>query len=223
MPEDIHSANKAMVNSFGSRVTVTVPAVICNDLVATVADRYTQAKRHQWGSVTELAWVLTLLKDTNLRFPAWWAVFSSEAARAGSLPGAVMCLVGFVLQICVAIAFALHSNSGNNSVLPSNAAFALGVIGAGAVLQWAWFWIAEFTWWNTVLRKLPIERPTYFRWILIVVAMPVANVVNIILFFILPTFHALYHASFVSYSLKYTVAPKGDYACLQQLSAPQSV
>jgi hypothetical protein len=215
MPEDIHTANKAMVNSFGSRATVAIPAVICNDLVPMVSDRYMQAKRHQWGSVTEFAWLLALLRDTKIRLPAWWAVFSSEMARAGSLAGACACLAGHVLQAVVLIA--LH---GHWQELPPRAAFSLSLMGASAVLQWLLFWVAELAYWNSLLRQFPIERPSVCRWVLLVVAMPVANVFNSVLFFVVPTFHALYHAAFKG-ELAYVCAPKGDAArgCAPLLAA----
>jgi len=206
MPEDIHTANKAMVNSFGSRATVAIPAVICNDLVPMMSDRYLQAKRHQWGSVTELAWLVTLLRDTKIRFPAWWAVFSSETQRAGSLAGAVVCLVGHVLQALMVIA--LH---GHWQDLPPRAVFALSLMGLSAVLQWLLFWVAELAYWNTLLHQFPIQRPSVWRWLVLVAAMPFASVVNSLLFFIAPTFHALYHAAFKG-ELAYVCAPKGDAA-----------
>merc|ERR1719424_2507121 len=78
IPEDIHTANKARVNNFGSATTVAIPSIICNDLVVSFADRYTQAKRHQMGSITEFAWAIALLFEAKTSFQGWWAVFKVE-------------------------------------------------------------------------------------------------------------------------------------------------
>uniref|UniRef100_A0A7S2JNP7 Glycosyltransferase 2-like domain-containing protein n=1 Tax=Zooxanthella nutricula TaxID=1333877 RepID=A0A7S2JNP7_9DINO len=207
MPEDIHTANKAIVNSFGSRTTVLVNAVICNDLVPTIGERYAQAKRHQWGSLTELAWVVALWTETGLRFPAWWAVFASESQRSGSLPSAVMALACYV-QVSICVYFV----GVQGQVLPAHVRPLLWAAGVSVLWSWIWFWVAELAYWNTVMRQFPAQRPSACRWALLVLASPLAYVVNNVLFFILPTLHALCHAAFAGHELVYRTAPKGDAA-----------
>mmetsp|Transcript_104138 Transcript_104138/g.269661 ORF Transcript_104138/g.269661 Transcript_104138/m.269661 type:complete len:635 (+) Transcript_104138:149-2053(+) len=204
MPEDIHTVNKAMVNSFGSRTTVTIPAIICNDLVASTGDRYQQAKRHQWGSVTELAWLGSVFQDMGLRFPAWWAVFSAEACRAGSFISTVACFAASLIEAAFIVVMAL-----NWDYVPDKAKLFLSLAGLLVAWQWLWFWIAEIFLWQTLLRQFPIERPSLARWMLLVLVMPLLHTVNRIVFLIAPTAHALYHAVFLG-ELAYVCAPKGN-------------
>lgn len=204
MPEDIHTVNKAMVNSFGSKTTVTIPSIICNDLVAGVADRYQQAKRHQYGSVTELAWIVALFQDMGLRFHAWWAIFISEASRAGSLIGTVACLAAFLTEMFFCVILVTEWQH-----VPGQARFLLSLAGSFVAWQWLWFWIAEFALWQTLLYQFPVERPPIWRWPLLVLLMPGLQSVNRVIFLILPTFHALYHAIFYG-ELAYVCAPKGN-------------
>mmetsp|Transcript_62871 Transcript_62871/g.182370 ORF Transcript_62871/g.182370 Transcript_62871/m.182370 type:complete len:625 (-) Transcript_62871:133-2007(-) len=203
MPEDIHSVNRAMTNSFGSRTTVTIPSFICNDLVETFSDRYKQAKRHQYGSVTELAWTGSLFKNMGLRLVPWWTVFSSEAARPGSFLSTVGCVIAACMEFPVMCWVALHF-----SLVPSYARFLLGLAGFVAGWSWLWFWVAEFTLWQTLLKQFPIERPSVFRWLLLVLLLPALNMINRIAFLILPTADAMFHAVFVG-DLAYVCAPKG--------------
>mmetsp|Transcript_22293 Transcript_22293/g.56783 ORF Transcript_22293/g.56783 Transcript_22293/m.56783 type:complete len:621 (-) Transcript_22293:98-1960(-) len=204
MPEDIHTVNKAMVNSFGSRTTVTIPAIICNDLVTTIADRYQQAKRHQWGSVSEMAWLVSLLQDMGLQFPTWWAVFSNEAARAGSFVSTIACLAIVITEAVVLTLLNSHW-----AMLPSRAKQMLVMGAVYMSWQWLWFWVAEMTMWTTQLQPFPIKRPSVVRWAVIFLTMPLVSAVNKIVFLIVPTLHALHHATFRG-ELAYVCAPKGD-------------
>lgn len=203
MPEDIHTVNKAMVNSFGSRTTVTIPAIICNDLVASMGDRYQQAKRHQWGSVTELAWLAAVFQDMGLRFPAWWAIFTAEAWRAGSFISTVACFAASLIEAAFVVVLALNWGS-----VPDRAKLFLSLAGLHMAWQWLWFWIAEISLWQTLLRQFPIERPSLARWLLLVFLMPLLHTLNRVVFLIVPTAHALFHAVFLG-ELAYVCAPKG--------------
>jgi len=204
MPEDIHTVNKAMVNSFGSRTTVSIPAIICNDMVTTIADRYQQAKRHQWGSVSEVAWLVALYQDMGLPFPTWWAVFSTESCRAGSYLSTMACMAMSVIEGLLLFLLNKHF-----SELPDRLRQVLVVGGLYVSWQWLCFWIAECAMWRTQLRQFPIKRPSVFRWVLIVLAMPFVSAVNKLIFLIIPTLHAVYHATFLG-ELAYVPAPKGD-------------
>jgi len=243
MPEDIHTVNKAMVNSFGSRTTVTIPAFICNDLVAGFGDRYQQAKRHQWGSVTELAWLAALFQDMGLRFPAWWAIFTSEATRAGSFISTIATIAQLLVEASLGIVLTQHWAD-----VPSRAKFLLSLTGSYMAWQWLWFWIAEIALWQTLLQQFPIEHPSPARWVALILSMPTLHGVNRVVFLILPTVHALclrmlsrlhgdcttqsgraawmcrslavpecrYHAVFVG-ELAYVCAPKGVLRpCLEE-------
>jgi len=202
MPEDIHTANKAMVNNFGSRTTVAIPPLICNDLVVGLSHRYTQARRHQWGSVTELAWQMALYTDTKLSFPSWWAVFSSEACRGGSVLHLLGYLSSFVLMLVVSLIVAGHW-----SHLPERFQFYMKLLAWGSVWRWLWFWIAELTLWHTLMKQFPIQRPSPMNWVALIVAMPFLSAVADVVFYMVPTLHGLFHATFVG-ELAYVCAPK---------------
>jgi hypothetical protein len=203
MPEDIHTANKAMVNNFGSMTTVTVPSIICNDLVSGLGDRYQQAKRHQYGSVTECAWLVSVLLDMKLRFPAWWALFKSETVRPGSFIGTLACIASCFMELLFLVLVTSHW-----STLPAKAQLLLRLGGAYMMWTWLWFWIAEVTMWRTLLTQFPIQHPSWWRWTLLLLAMPSMSSVNLVVFLILPTLHALFHAVFIG-ELAYVCAPKG--------------
>lgn len=203
MPEDIHTVNKAMLNSFGSRTTVTIPGFICNDLVPKIGDRYRQAKRHQWGSVTELAWLIAVFDKMQLRFPTWWPVFTSEMARAGSFISTVAALAAIIIETGFGVVLMIFWEH-----IPPMAKFILALWGSFLSWQWMWFWIAEFILWQRLVEHFPIERLSLSRWVTLVLVMPVLHTVNKAIFLITPTAHALYHAVFKG-DLEYICAPKG--------------
>jgi hypothetical protein len=204
MPEDIHTVNKAMVNSFGSRTTVTIPAIICNDMVTTVADRYQQAKRHQWGSVSEVAWLASLYLDMGLPFPTWWTVFCTETNRAGSYLSTMACLALTIIEAMLLFILNRHF-----SILPDRLRQALAMGAMFVAWQWLCFWAVEFAMWRTQFQQFPMKRPSAFRWLMIILCMPFASAVNKLIFLIIPTLHAVYHATFHG-ELAYVCAPKGD-------------
>jgi hypothetical protein len=108
MPEDIHTANRARVNNFGSSTTVAIPSIICNDTVVELGDRYGQAKRHQMGSITELAWSIALLFEAKTSLPAWWAVFKVEAGRDGSFLDIAKSIVSYGCKLTVSYLVLAH-------------------------------------------------------------------------------------------------------------------
>jgi len=202
MPEDIHTVNKAMVNSFGSRVTVTVPGIICNDMVPRIADRYVQAKRHQWGSVTEMAWTLSLFTDMRLTLPAWWSVFVSEALRPGSFVSTLFVPCSIIIELALGVLVFFHWDW-----LPDKIRYALRLLVAFFAWQTLCFWIVELTMWHTLLRRFPIRRPSGIRWLMLMILMPVAQVVNLVIFLVVPTLDAVHHATFRG-DLAYVCASK---------------
>lgn len=91
MPEDAHTSVKAYVISNGCDVLVPVYAVISNDLVTDMTDRYIQAKRHAWG-VTEVAYVASLYQ--YIRFPTWSRLLAARIqAELNIVPGWLMLLL----------------------------------------------------------------------------------------------------------------------------------
>jgi len=204
MPEDIHTANKAMINNFGSRTTVAIPSIICNDLVVSFSGRYGQAKRHQWGSVTEFAWGLCLLFESKMSFPAWWAVFKTETGRDGSFLDIARGIAGYGCKFVVLYLICAHW-----SMLHWRAKLYLGFAVSFGIWRWAWFWIAELILWETLLRQFPVKRPSVARWILIVCCMPVVQLVAEQIFYIWATLHCLWYITFIG-EYQYVCAPKGE-------------
>jgi cellulose synthase/poly-beta-1,6-N-acetylglucosamine synthase-like glycosyltransferase len=204
MPEDIHTANKARINNFGSSTTVAIPSLICNDLVVTFADRYTQAKRHQMGSITEFAWGMSLFFETQLSFPGWWAVFKVEAGRDGSFLDIAKAIIGYGCKVTIGYLLFAHW-----SLLHWKARLYLGFAICVMVWNWLWFWIAELFLWQTLLTQFPVKRPSVGRWVLIVCTMPMFLFVGEVIFYLASTLQCLWRITFVG-ELSYVCAPKGD-------------
>jgi len=203
MPEDVHTAAKAMVNNFGSLSTVAIPALICNDLVENYGDRYTQAKRHQWG-ITEMAWHFALAKHMNLSFSSWWAVFGAENRRAGSFFSCAQIFASFIVFPSAGVYAALYWDT-----LHSNIQAYVFIYLATMVFQWIIFWAQEFFLWRHLLHQFPIEHPSPLRWLVLALFSPVWHVLTTLSFFVVPTIHCLYHVTFIG-ELGYVCAPKGE-------------
>jgi len=213
MPEDIHTANKARVNNFGSRTTVAIPSFICNDLVVEFGDRYTQAKRHQMGSITEFAWALALFFESKTSFPGWWAVFNVEAGRDGSSLDIARSIVGYGCKITVYYILFSHW-----SMLHWKARLYLGFGFSVVVWRWLWFWIGELFLWQTLLLQFPVKRPSTARWVLIVSTMPFFLFVGELIFYLGATIQCLLRLTFIG-ELEYVCAPKGDEPAPASLAA----
>jgi len=204
MPEDIHTCNKVKLNNFGSLSTVAIPAIICNDLVTSFKDRYTQAKRHQYGSVTEFAWVVSLYKVRKLSLQAWAAVLLGELGRPGSFLDVAQTLVGFVFKYFIMAFIANHWAD-----FPNKVKLLLIMAFMGTVWKYVLFWLAEFLVWDHLMRQFPVKRPSLLRWCLLVISMPVLFPVCEFVFFIWATMDGLWHITFKG-ELAYVCAPKGD-------------
>jgi cellulose synthase/poly-beta-1,6-N-acetylglucosamine synthase-like glycosyltransferase len=204
MPEDIHTANKARINNFGSRTTVAIPSIICNDLVVSFSDRYTQAMRHQMGSITEFAWGFALYFESKASFPGWWAVFSVEAGREGSFCDIARSMVGYGCKLTVYYLITAHW-----SMLHWKARLYLSFALSCTIWRSLWFWISELFLWQSLLHQFPIKRPSTARWLLIVCTMPLCSLAGEMIFYFGATLHCLLRITFVG-ELSYVCAPKGD-------------
>jgi hypothetical protein len=203
MPEDIHAANRAMLNSFGSRTTVPIPSIICNDLVVQFADRYTQAKRHHYGSISEFAWMMSLFR-AKFDFHAWWQIFQAEIGRPGSFVSIAIDLSSKFMKVFICYVFLAHW-----SMLTWKTRLYVGCGLAASVWQHFWFVMAEGILWNTLLDQFPIKKPSLGRWLLLVITMPLMSFINSIVFTVVPTLDCLWQITFKG-ELVYVCAPKGD-------------
>jgi len=203
IPEDIHTAAKAMLNNFGSLTTVPIPPLISNDLVAGFSDRYVQAKRHQWA-ITEIAWYVALAEHQPLTFPGWAAVAGAEMSRAGSFFNASKVLSGYI-----ATGWMSWYIVSNWATLPANAQmyFIAGLV--AWLCSWGMFWICEAWVWRNLMPQFPIKKPSVLNWIILVGLSPIWQLLATLVFFVLPTLHVLVHAAFWG-ELSYVCAPKGD-------------
>mmetsp|Transcript_77598 Transcript_77598/g.137402 ORF Transcript_77598/g.137402 Transcript_77598/m.137402 type:complete len:1179 (+) Transcript_77598:52-3588(+) len=203
MPEDIHTANRACVHNFGSYTTVAIPSIICNDVVTDFWDRYTQAKRHQWGSLTEFAWSLALFFNTRkMTFQAWWPVFRVESSREGSFLDIAQALSGWICKLLCCYALCQRGISWKMKLF-----FFMYL--SISVWRWLWFWAAELLVWQTLLVQFPIRRPSLPRWFLLVFLMPVLLFIGTIVFYLGASLHCLVRITTVG-DLTYIAAPKGD-------------
>jgi cellulose synthase/poly-beta-1,6-N-acetylglucosamine synthase-like glycosyltransferase len=206
MPEDIHTANRAMINNFGSKTTVAIPAIICNDTVVQFGDRYVQALRHQWGSMTEFAWALALLFESKLSFPSWWALFSVEANREGAYLDIARMLLVYIATSTIFYLGVVHWSS-----IHWKGRLYIGFYISRIIWGWLWFWLAEWALWHNLLKQFKIKKPSPGRWIMIAVTMPFMLFVGQIIFFFVATAQSLYRITFLE-DLTYVCAPKGDGA-----------
>jgi hypothetical protein len=204
MQEDIHTANRARLNNFGSRTTVAIPSFICNDTVVKFSDRYTQALRHQNGSCLEFAWVLALCCQSKFHWSDCFAVFTVEATREGSFLEVAKSLAAYGTQFTIFYIIVNHWS------LVHWKARALLTMGACYIAwRWLWFWIAEITLWQTLMRQFPIKRPSQGRWLLTILFMPVVLFIGDLIFYQFATLQSLFRITFLS-ELTYVTAPKGD-------------
>mmetsp|Transcript_29347 Transcript_29347/g.64501 ORF Transcript_29347/g.64501 Transcript_29347/m.64501 type:complete len:325 (-) Transcript_29347:302-1276(-) len=203
IPEDIHTAAKAMLNNYGSLTTMPIPPLISNDLVAGFTDRYVQAKRHQWA-ITEIAWYVALAEHQPLTFPGWAAVAGAEMSRAGSFFNASKVLSGYI-----ATGWMSWYIVSNWATLPANAQmyFIAGLV--AWLCSWGMFWICEAWVWRNLMPQFPIKKPSVLNWIILVGLSPIWQLLATLVFFVLPTLHVLVHAAFWG-ELSYVCAPKGD-------------
>mmetsp|Transcript_54606 Transcript_54606/g.127694 ORF Transcript_54606/g.127694 Transcript_54606/m.127694 type:complete len:592 (+) Transcript_54606:47-1822(+) len=203
MPEDIHTSTKAALLKFSAYTTVPVPAVICNDLVPSVMDRYTQAKRHQWG-ITEITYIMGAIATMKgVPCKVWLTLWGAEAARSGSF--FEVCTFSAALLKIYGLYFLLR----NLHLLTWQIKVILMSLLLPAVSRWVLFWLAEISLWRSpVMHQFPIQRIGACNWLLLIILSPILELISEILFSILPTIHCLYHVTFVG-ELAYITAPKG--------------
>jgi len=203
MPEDIHTAAKAMLLNFGSLTTVPVVPFICNDLVEGFGDRYVQAKRHQWG-INEFAWQLAIWKYMDLPFHGWISYFKHEFAREGSYFASARGLSGWFVK-----AFAYWTIWRSWPFLPWNAQLIIYSMVASMAWDQLWFFAAECWIWRALLSQFDIEHASFCNWVGLVVFSPFLMTVATISFYILPTLDCIFHVHFIG-ELSYVCAPKGE-------------
>jgi len=208
MAEDIHANHRAMVHNFGSRTTVMIPSFICNDLVPDFIDRYVQAKRHQWGSLAEMAWIMSLLFDMRLSFPNWLQVLRNEMRREGSFFYAVSELASSIVKVLLLMWFYYE---GNWSQRGWRFKLYVLMILAATIYSYVMYWVAELVLWQTLLRQFPIKRPSYFRWSLLVCLLPVLLIFSDKIFCVGASLHCMIMMfAGVDKDIRYVVAPKGE-------------
>jgi cellulose synthase/poly-beta-1,6-N-acetylglucosamine synthase-like glycosyltransferase len=205
MPEDIHTANRAMLNSFGSRTTVPIPSIICNDLVVNFADRYTQAKRHQYGSITEFAWIMSLF-HAKYDFHAWWQIIQAEVGRPGNFIGVASYISIQVTKVVFYSLLLIHW-----STLTWRTRLFIGCGISTLVWNYFCFGVAEVLLWNTLLDQFPIKKPSPGRWLMLVLTMPLVSSICSVALYVVPTLDCLWQITFKG-ELVYVCAPKGDSA-----------
>merc|ERR1712054_734535 len=193
-----------MVNNFGSKTTVGIPSIICNDLVTGFNDRYVQAKRHQWGSVTELAWQIALLKDMGLSFPAWWATANSENSRDGSFVNFTSWLSSYFAYFITLIVIVARWRT-----LPWKFQICMAMSIGYVAWKWLWFWIGELWFWRYLMYQFPTKAPSPGQWFRLFLFMPVLSLACEFVYLFLPTIDCFYHVTFKG-ELAYIRAPKGD-------------
>jgi hypothetical protein len=190
--EDQQTRMKAMINNFASSTTVFVPSFICNDLVEGAADRWVQAKRHQWGGVESCGYVMHCF--SVLDFRAWLGFAGVEL-----ILGQVFKMYrGWV--IFLGLSFMLYA--GGFSVF-------IKLICASMACEGVVFWAAEFYLWNNIIKiQFPVERPSVCNWITLVVLTPLLHTLSTCVYGYAPTVYCMFLAMFQD-TFVYVNAPKG--------------
>eukprot|EP00928_Gymnodinium_smaydae_P031712 TRINITY_DN23191_c0_g2_i1.p1 TRINITY_DN23191_c0_g2~~TRINITY_DN23191_c0_g2_i1.p1 ORF type:complete len:952 (+),score=93.06 TRINITY_DN23191_c0_g2_i1:26-2857(+) len=203
MPEDIHTANKACLRRFSQETTVPVPSIICNDMVTSFGDRYTQAKRHCFGSVSECLWILSLLWSSDVTWLSWLTLVRAEFSREGSLFdfSALLFKKG---QLALMLFLAISQYPWPWEVHRMIILYLVAEVWRNVL-----FWLSCFWFWQHIMAQFDLVRPSCFRWTLIVLLSPILDVLGDFFFYTIPFLHSLFHVSYVG-ELSYVVAPKGE-------------
>ena len=200
MPEDAHTSVKAYVISNGCDVLVPVYAVISNDLVTDMTDRYIQAKRHAWG-VTEVAYVASLYQ--YIRFPTWSRLLAARIqAELNIVPGWLMLLLPGTWQFL-------------SAVQPMTLFFLIGFAVYLSTVEYATCVCIEYFFWTVLLPPLAphVPEPTAAQKArLVFMNLPI--VWNVLRVAGSAYFHVIarWHAALLSCrqsEIKYLTAPKG--------------
>ena len=203
MPEDAHTTLKAYVYTHGSNVLVPTYAVISNDLVTGMWDRYTQAKRHAWG-VTEIGYVAALYP--HIRFVTWAKLLAARIKGELTIVPPVLALLvpGFWEFLGL--------------IQPLTFWFFIGLVVYNSVLTWVVQVYLEIVVWTVLLPPLaPLIEPPSFRnkCFLVFINLPLVSgiltIISVICFHICPRWHATL-LSFVQTEIRYVTAPKGTLA-----------
>lgn len=193
--EDQQTRIKAMINNYSSQTTVFVPSYICNDLVEDWGDRYTQAKRHQWGSVESLGYLFALWPCMELRA---WLFLAAYESKYGGFGGLCASWAGYVsTAVLIYVIWQVEQ-----------AHFLYGVMLVPVAWSWICFWLAEGYIWNYVLAQFPIKTISPCRWIFMVALSPFTFLMGMLLFRDVATLHCFVRAMFYD-DLVYVNAPKG--------------
>lgn len=190
--EDQQTRMKATINNFASSTTVFVPSFICNDLVEGAADRWIQAKRHQWGGVESCGYVMHCFSVLDFRVWLKLAGFELLLGQVFKMYTIWVTLLGFG---CVTYA------GGFGLIIKLTCAYMAceGVV----------FWAAEFYLWNNIIKiQFPVERPSVCNWISLVVLSPLLHLVSTCYYCHVATLYCMFLAMFQD-SFVYVNAPKG--------------
>ena len=201
MPEDAHTTLKAFAYSHGADVLVPTYALISNDLVTGMSDRYVQAKRHAWG-VTEVGYVAACYQ--HLRFSTWVKLLGARIKGELTI---VPPILAFAVPGFWQFLF---------SIQPKTLYFLIAIFCYQSALQWIVQIAVEIVTWNVLLPPLaphiPPPTPRQKLYLVLLNTPGVSfllTVISVLLFHVAPRWHATYLA-FVQTELKYVTAPKGD-------------
>jgi len=205
MPEDFHTAAKVNLITLGAGSTIPVEGIICNDLVESFADRYVQAKRHQWG-LTDIAWQFAVRQHMDISFYVWLKHFSWEMTRIGGFMSVAAGFASYIIQMVVVVWVYRHWE--RVAATPNFYYLLLGYCFV-SMCRWTTFWMAEAITWRQFFSQFEIKHASCLNWLLLVMLSPVLHPMVEVIFFILPSLHCLYHVTFVG-ELGYVCAPKGE-------------
>lgn len=218
MGEDTMTQITAMLHLHPGRATVPVPSIICNDLVGDFSDRYTQAKRHIWGSICQFAWTLAAVR--KLKLPAHLAlpILFTEVSR----PGSYIALAGGIAGSLIAYITLFMTWHWWGAFNPDDQKFLLNMLLVSLKFllgRWIVMWASELWIWRHVLTQFDIEHSTYMQWFFLLIGAPIHQQISNVAFDVVPFLDCLYHITFISNELTYICAPKGDKVSSDRVSS----
>eukprot|EP00930_Biecheleria_cincta_P090160 TRINITY_DN794_c0_g1_i1.p1 TRINITY_DN794_c0_g1~~TRINITY_DN794_c0_g1_i1.p1 ORF type:complete len:579 (+),score=80.04 TRINITY_DN794_c0_g1_i1:40-1737(+) len=204
IPEDFHMIYRSMICSHGSSSVVRVWSMISNDTVVGFADRYVQAKRHNWG-VTTIAWIIAICRHAPFSVDRVWAkllssYFAEMSANMFPTPVIGLVVLGYGIDMLV---------QSHDPVVFEAFKFFFMVSLLSYVLSQLVFLASERFVWTRLMTTLgeSVQWPSACQFLWLYCMAPIAGPIGTILFGNIACFDAISSATWSS-EFEYVCAPK---------------
>eukprot|EP00930_Biecheleria_cincta_P090162 TRINITY_DN794_c0_g2_i2.p1 TRINITY_DN794_c0_g2~~TRINITY_DN794_c0_g2_i2.p1 ORF type:complete len:582 (+),score=98.81 TRINITY_DN794_c0_g2_i2:51-1748(+) len=204
IPEDFHMVYRSMICSHGSESVCRIWSLISNDTVTGFADRYVQAKRHNWG-VTSIAWILAICRHAPFSIDRLWAKLLST--YCGEMSSNLMPSTAMLIVFGTAMARMLYL-SDDPEVFSAFKLLGVAML-ASFVINYLLFFVSEALVWTHLMPKLgdSVEWPSKCQLLWLYGTMPFVGPISSIIFGNIACFDAIASATWSS-EFEYVCAPK---------------